>query len=93
MRSIKSIREWLYNNNVSSGDYEKITQYLKGMFPDERFIFSKSIYDGATLIDLVEFIHSEEPQQSIYTLISEINERLKIIQDEITKFSNKRAEG
>ena len=91
MRSIKSIREWLYNNNVANGDYDNINKFLKSRFPEDKFVFSKAIYEGVTLIDLVEFIDSDEPQQSIYALIEQINERLKHIEDEITRFSNERA--
>ena len=85
------VKEWLYNNNVASSDYEAIVQYLKVRFPDEKFIFGKSLYGGVTLVDLMEFINTEPEQgKDLYSLLQETNTILKQIRDEITRISNKR---
>lgn len=90
-----TLREFLYNNNVSSNDYDAINNYLRVAYPDEKFIFGKSLYGGITIVDLMEFINSPQPQQNkdVYALLQETNIILKQIRDEITRISDKREQG
>ena len=89
-----TVKEWLYNNNVASSDYDAINQLLKVRFPEEKFIFGKSLYGGVTLVDLMEFINSKPEQgKDLYSLLQETNTILKQIRDEITRISDKREQG
>lgn len=90
-----TLREYLYNNNVSSNDYDAINNYLRASYPNEKFIFGKSLYGGVTLVDLMEFISAPQPQQNkdVYALLQETNTILKQIRDEITRISDKREQG
>lgn len=89
-----TLREYLYNNNVSSNDYDAINNYLRASYPNEKFIFGKSLYGGVTLVDLMEFINSKPEQgKDLYSLLQETNTILKQIRDEITRISDKREQG